>query len=110
MRLCKICDARYVIDYMPAFPDEDYCRVCEIEIMVAISEMKEEKDYGVQGEGRDVRGGKRTMKERMMCTECGLKYFPREVPKDCGTVCPLKETIEWQLEEAKDDGSEDERR
>lgn len=47
---CKVCDRTYGLDFLSRFPDEKYCHVCEMEIMICLMEMEELDEVGEENE------------------------------------------------------------
>lgn len=41
MSRCRICNWEYDTNFLPHFPGESYCQVCEIEILICLREMEE---------------------------------------------------------------------
>lgn len=41
MNRCRICNSRYHPDFLPHFPGESYCPMCEQEITTCLREMEE---------------------------------------------------------------------
>ena len=44
MRRCKICDKQYTPEWVSRFPKEDYCLVCETEILVCLLELEDPEE------------------------------------------------------------------